>query len=131
MSVDPSRKRLIDLAAHALKRIKAREVEYEEECREDARQGYRAHYCIHGMNLWVDWDPICGYCEEGLGAYEQALSYAHNVMFKEGQRVEAMRAAVHAVRASDARLAIAELTSMLDVMGRWVEEPYEEAMRAA
>jgi hypothetical protein len=25
------------------------------------------------MNLWVDWDPICGPCEDGLSLYDLAL----------------------------------------------------------
>ena len=34
------------------------------EYREDCRKYGRSH-CEHGMYLLVDWDPICGPCEEG------------------------------------------------------------------
>ena len=39
--------------------------QYERECREYAADGYRPHYCLHGVNLWTDYDNICGWCEEG------------------------------------------------------------------
>lgn len=39
--------------------------EYLEDVEADHRDGYRAHYCEHGMNLWTDYDPICGPCEDG------------------------------------------------------------------
>lgn len=39
---------------------------YAAECEEDYRMGYAPHYCIHGTNLWVDYDNICMGCEEGL-----------------------------------------------------------------
>lgn len=40
--------------------------EWEEECEADHAAGYRAHYCEHGTNLWTDYDPICGPCEDGF-----------------------------------------------------------------
>lgn len=36
-----------------------------EDCREWHEQGYRPHYCEHGLDLWTDYDPICGPCEDG------------------------------------------------------------------
>lgn len=41
------------------------QADWRAEAREDARQGFRPHYCIHGMNMWTDYDPICGGCEDG------------------------------------------------------------------
>lgn len=39
--------------------------EYREECAQSYRDGYRPHYCEHGMNQWTDYDNICGPCEDG------------------------------------------------------------------
>lgn len=50
------------LAEEYLRRYEA----YREECDQAAREGYRPHYCEHGMNLWTDYDPICGWCEDGV-----------------------------------------------------------------
>lgn len=38
--------------------------EYLREVEEAYEEGFRPHYCFHGTNLWTDYDPICGYCEE-------------------------------------------------------------------
>lgn len=65
----------------ALRHVKAqrrRKAEYEDECRSYAREGYRPHYCPHGRNLWVDYDVICGPCEDGLSIHEIALMTAHD-----------------------------------------------------
>lgn len=64
------------LAMKYMQNYRQRLVEYEEECRQDRAEGHRPHYCLHGMNLWVDWDPICGPCEDALGilgAYAEAV----------------------------------------------------------
>lgn len=39
---------------------------WEQACDDDAREGYRPRYCEHGTNQWVDYDPICGPCENGV-----------------------------------------------------------------
>ena len=38
---------------------------YLQEVVEAHEDGFRARYCYHGTNLWTDYDPICGYCEDG------------------------------------------------------------------
>jgi hypothetical protein len=62
-------------ALYHVKRLRRVQAEYDEEVREAAKEGYRPHYCIHGMNLWVDWDVICGPCEDGYGRYEGEALY--------------------------------------------------------
>lgn len=52
------------LAARSLDAYNA----YLAEADRDLAEGHRPHYCEHGMNLWVDWDPICGACEDGVTA---------------------------------------------------------------
>lgn len=39
--------------------------EYLREVEEAHEEGFRPPYCFHGTNLWTDYDPICGYCEDG------------------------------------------------------------------
>lgn len=39
--------------------------EYLREVEEAHEEGFAPHYCFHGTNLWTDYDPICGYCEDG------------------------------------------------------------------
>jgi hypothetical protein len=45
---------------------------YERDCADDRANGNRPHYCIHGTNMWVDWDCACGACEEGLTVWDMA-----------------------------------------------------------
>lgn len=40
--------------------------DYLDACEQDRRDGYRPHYCEHGKTQWVDYDNICGPCEDGL-----------------------------------------------------------------
>lgn len=46
---------------------------YDAECAEYAAQGYRPHTCFHGTSLWVDYDVMCGPCEEGFGYFDPML----------------------------------------------------------
>lgn len=63
-------------ALAAIKEIKAERAEYEAEMDELRKEGYGPSHCIHGTSLWVEWDPICGYCEEGVSDYQVALGRA-------------------------------------------------------
>jgi len=40
-----------------------RREEYRKECAEWSAKGFRPHYCIHGVNMWVDYDCACAECE--------------------------------------------------------------------
>jgi len=60
----------------ARKGIAARDAAWEEDARAAARQGFRPHYCKHGTDLWVDYDPICGWCEEELTPLQEAVAVA-------------------------------------------------------
>lgn len=46
---------------------------YEAECAEYAAQGYRPYSCFHGTSLWVDYDVMCGPCEDGYGWFDPML----------------------------------------------------------
>lgn len=58
-------KATLRLAAGIARRYADHYAAYLAECEQDRRNGHRSHYCEHGMDLWVDWDPICGPCEDG------------------------------------------------------------------
>jgi hypothetical protein len=59
-------KSTLDLA-HRIERSLARGYEeYLEACEQDRREGHRPHYCEHGKTQWVDYDNICGPCEDGV-----------------------------------------------------------------
>lgn len=70
------------LAVTELARVRAMYAAHEEHAEECHRQGFRAHYCAHGVNMWTDYDAICGECEGGrqrfhyLEEAETALGYA-------------------------------------------------------
>lgn len=51
--------------------VVAKRERYEQEAREYLKEGFRPERCPHGVNLWVDYDPICGWCEDGDGTPEE------------------------------------------------------------
>lgn len=60
----------VKLAAIVLRNARAQWAEYQAECDEAYSDGYRPHYCRHGVNLWTDYDPMCGACEDGRGYWD-------------------------------------------------------------
>jgi hypothetical protein len=50
--------------------------------------GYRYPHCPHGMSLWTDYDNICGYCEDPISVYAEALIYAHRDYAKTRERMD-------------------------------------------
>lgn len=58
------------IAVSKLNEYREKFAQYDAEVREYARQGYRAHYCVHGTNQWTDYDNICGPCEDGYGSWD-------------------------------------------------------------
>lgn len=58
-------KQVLRLAVRLSRRYEREYEEYLEGVEAYRRKGFRAEYCEHGMNQWVDWDPICGGCEDG------------------------------------------------------------------
>jgi hypothetical protein len=63
------------LAAIILKEYQEQWREYEAQCEEYSKQGYRPHYCFHGRNMWIDHDIACGMCEE-YGYHYSYQTYA-------------------------------------------------------
>jgi hypothetical protein len=68
-------KQILEIAKVILDRYRAQYAEYEAECEEYYREGFRPQYCSHGVNMWVDYDCACGMCEE-YGNYWNFEAYA-------------------------------------------------------
>jgi len=66
-----------DMVHAAWVAVMARRAEYARECQDYRDQGHRPHYCIHGTDLWVDYDNICGGCEDSRSDTEWADLVAH------------------------------------------------------
>lgn len=45
-------------------------AEYEAQVEQNHKNGYIAHYCVHGVDMWTDYDAICGPCEHGYGYFD-------------------------------------------------------------
>lgn len=59
-------KAVLSLAAKIAARLYSDYLDHLDACEQDRRDGYRPHYCEHGVNMWTDYDAICGYCEDGI-----------------------------------------------------------------
>lgn len=82
---------LFRLALHIVKDLRKQDAEHEEECQEWARQGRRPHYCRHGMDRWVDYDNICGACEDPRSNYSIALDEASGILAEYERRTAIAR----------------------------------------
>lgn len=47
------------------RRLLEAQVEYRRAAADAADAGYRPEQCFHGASLWVDYDVMCQWCEEG------------------------------------------------------------------
>ena len=67
------------------------------QCAEDARNGFRPQFCIHGVYLWVDYDCVCWRCEsDDRSELEQARDIAYARATREYD-LEAFTALVNAI----------------------------------
>lgn len=64
---------ILKLAAKIFESYRNDWAEYDAECAKYAKDGYRPHTCFHGTNLWVDYDVMCGPCEDGYGWLDPML----------------------------------------------------------
>lgn len=109
------------IALTELARVRAMYEAHEAHAEECHRQGFRAHYCAHGVNMWTDYDAMCGECENGRQRFhymeeaEAALGYAKAQQAKMEVRLNA----VVALAAMGAPVS-AELSA-------WVAEPITKA----
>jgi hypothetical protein len=67
--------------------IAENKAEYRKACEEWAKQGFRPQYCIHGVNMWVDYDCACYRCEgDNRSDLEQAVDLAREWLRKEQKK---------------------------------------------
>lgn len=87
--------------------------------REAAQSGFRPHYCIHGTNLWTDYDNICGGCEDGSftehSTPREVRAYAR--MLAEGE------AAHEARRAEEVTSTIDKIVATYRSAGKLIGDP--------
>lgn len=87
-------------------------ADFEASCDADYKAGYRPSHCFHGINLWTDYDPICGPCEDGLTSKEDHLIGCYYTAIRKAEGyisdMEALKNAYHI-------LLTAKLESMLDI----------------
>lgn len=112
---------MLKIAVAYMRWLRERRDTYERECEAYARQGYRPHYCIHGVNQWVDYDIPCGSCEEGYTDQEFALMWAHIEVRQWIERMTLTSDFYTGARDKGARIP-SELASM---MSTWTAEPLE------
>lgn len=67
--------KIMSVAKRHLDAYRAQFAAHEVEKREAWARGEMLHYCVHGTNLWTDYDPMCGPCEDGYG-YWDYLTFA-------------------------------------------------------
>lgn len=77
---DAEKRVAIAKARHAFARQEKALAEWKVDAAEARAEGFRPHYCVHGTNLWTDYDPMCYGCEEhgfnGFPAYSDLLGDA-------------------------------------------------------
>jgi hypothetical protein len=56
-------KEIYPLYKEAREWLVQRREEYRKECDYYYKQGFRPQHCIHGVNMWVDYDCACWQCE--------------------------------------------------------------------
>ena len=113
-------KSILKLASKIFKSYEAQWAIYEAQCEAYAKDGFRAHYCFHGVNMWTDYDAICGACEDGYGYFDR-LEY----------RKLALGEAIRAHRQQDERVdMLVKLMQMgapvqIAELGAWATAPVQ------
>ena len=110
----------LHMAVAYMRRLTERRRMYEEECERDARNGHRAHYCIHGTNQWTDYDNICGPCEESLTDQELALAGAYTDMREYMKRLRMFQDFNQVAHTNDVNV-----RSVIEPLVIWLNEPLE------
>ena len=125
VSDDVTRASVMALAKRLLPGIARQQARQREEWERDAaqsyREGYRPHFCIHGTNLWTDYDNICWGCEEyGYTGQPQRHAVALEVATAAVRALEERSAVSGAFYAAGGRHASMALQ---DAMLTWAYEP--------
>jgi hypothetical protein len=113
-------KQVLELALIIFKRYAMAWAMYDAECAEYAKDGFRPSHCFHGTNMWTDYDPMCGPCEDGYSWFNRnayralALAEAHRAHDKQAKRIQMLIE----LRSEGAPISITEL-------GKWATEPVQ------
>jgi len=119
-STKKTSKQVLKLALLILNRHREAFAQYEIACEQAAKEGFRPHYCIHGVNMWTDYDCACYACEEYGNYYDfevyakMSLEEAHTAHAKQDERVDMLVKLMQ----MGAPIQIAEL-------GAWATEPVQ------
>lgn len=119
ISLSISDKKLVLALLH---RAHAEYLDYVAECKADWQMtGYRAHYCRHGVNQWVDYDIPCGMCETygNYWDYLTELTAARDTVYRAKQLV---------IKRADALSAVAALGGSISELIPWAGEPLRQLM---
>lgn len=111
-------KHVLETAKIILDKYRANYAEYLEDCESDRANGHRPHYCIHGVNMWVDYDCACGLCEEYGNSWDYTLyaSWALSEARKAWAEFDERMSLLIGLMKRNAPVHTAELTA-------WVSEP--------
>lgn len=81
------------------RRILKAQEDYLKEQEQYAQEGYRMPECFHGTNQWVDYDAICGGCEDGAvneySTVAEVLADARDLALAEQARIDRQREEDH------------------------------------
>ena len=114
-------KEVLKLALIILNRYRKDWAEYEEACEAAWKEGYRPHYCFHGVNLWTDYDPMCGVCEEygGMWDYKTYAGFALDEAIRAHKQQEERVDQLVKLMTMGAPIQMAEL-------GAWATQPVQK-----
>lgn len=89
-------KATLKLALQILAGYRLQFAEYAEFVAESHKAGFSPSHCMHGVNLWTDYDPMCGACEDGLNYWDyetfagMALAEAKKAYQEYQKRIDAV-----------------------------------------
>lgn len=99
---DAEKRIAIAKARHIFARQEKTLAEWKVDAAEAAADGYRPHYCVHGTNLWTDYDNICQGCEDwgytGFPSYSDLLGDAIRYVKERRYAIERYNACILELR---------------------------------
>lgn len=100
--------------------LKADFQSWVESCEQDRAEGHTAHYCEHGKTRWVDYDNICGPCEDGrtMGDPRQRMECAIDSAKGRVERVKKITEHMGALRELGVNFTSEQMKPVWDEMNR-------------
>lgn len=109
------------LAVSKLAEVRNMYAEHDEHKRECYRQGFRPHYCAHGVNQWTDYDAMCGECEDGRSYFDYETEALDAIAYAKAQHTKME------VRADLVVKLAAMGAPVSSELAAWVAEPITKA----